>query len=514
MTSRMMLNKSGNGWKGASFSTEALKAFVAPPASADRDVTNDKDILVRRSRQLFQNNSFSGALINAFGTNVVGTGIKPRPDLKQIELLGISQDDAEQWCRRTFDLFQLWAKSKKCDAEHKNNFYELQDLALKTQMVGGDCFALTKFDSNLSPFGLSVKLLESDRCQNPIGQMPSDRLTEGVEVDENGSPVAYHFTKKPIFSIDNYSEFVDSVRVPAFDSWGNPNVIHLFTADRTDQRRGVPVLAPIILQMKQQERYQDAELMSAVVSAMFTAFITSNSTESPDTFLGNVLDENRIEPVGRNDNAMNTRSAVEMSPGGIVELEAGEDVKFANPNRPNANYTPFVEGIFAEASARLGISFELVLKKFNSSYNAVRASILESKKTFDRCKMNFVSDFCQPIYEKWLTQSVLLGIIDAPGFFDDPIKRELWCGCRWISDACFLLDPLKETQAIKQQLDEQLIDRDTACAMVNGGDYERVANKLAEEKRLRSEIGLQEPGTINKTESFSVATDDVNESDL
>lgn len=505
--------KSGNGWKGASFVTEALKAFFASPASADRDIVNDKEILVRRSRQLFQNNSFSGALIKSFDTNVVGTGIKPRPTLTLHEILGISHDEAEEWSRRTFDLFNIWANSKNCDAEKKNSFYELQDLALKTQLICGDCFALTKYKVGNTPFGMSVKLMESDRCTNPFGIMDSDKLAEGVEVDLDGAAVAYHFTRKPAWGIDNYTNMLETIRVPAFDSFGCPNVIHLFTSDRTDQRRGIPLLAPIILQMKQQERYQDAELMAAVVSAMFTAFITSNSTESADTFLGNVLDAERTEPT-HGETGLAAKAAVEMSPGGIVELEAGEDVKFANPNRPNANYTPFVEGIFAEAAARCGISFELVLKKFNSSYNAVRAAVLESKKTFDKVKMNFVSDFCQPIYEKWLTQAVVLGIVEAPGFFEDPIKRALWSGCRWISDAAFLLDPLKETEAIKKQLDEQLIDRDTACAMVNGGDYERVAKRLAEEKRLRAEIGLQEPGTINKTESFSVSTDDVNQSDL
>lgn len=509
---RLSIN-SGVGWKGASSMTEALKAFFAPRSSADRDIVHDKDILVRRSRQLFQNNSFSGALINSFNTNVVGTGIKPRPNLSRLEILGITQEQAEEWCRRTFDLFTLWAGSKKCDAEKKNNFYELQDLALKTQLIGGDCFALMKYRADNQPFGLSVKLMESDRCMNPFGVFETDKVCEGVEVDDDGAAVAYHFTKKPAWGIDNYTDFVDCVRVPAFDAFGCPNVIHLFTADRTDQRRGVPLLAPIILQMKQQERYQDAELMAAVVSAMFTAFITSNSTEQADSFLGNVLEDERVEKT-HGETGLAAKAAVEMSPGGIVELEAGEDVKFANPNRPNANYSPFVEGIFAEAASRCGISFELVLKKFNSSYNAVRAAILESKKTFDRVKMNFISDFCQPIYEKWLTHAVLLGIVEAPGFFEDPIKRALWSGCRWISDAAFLLDPLKETQAIKQQLDEQLIDRDTACAMVNGGDYERTANSLAKEKRLRAEIGLQEPGTINKTESFSVATDDVNQSDL
>lgn len=500
--------KSGSGWKGASVMTEALKAFFATPASADLNISTDKDILVRRSRQLFQNNSFSGALINSFGSNVIGTGIKPRPTLKQIEILGISQDEAEKWCRKTQDFFTIWAESKKCDAERKNDFFELQDLAFKTQLIGGDCFALTKYSALNLPFGMSIKLMESDRVQNPFGLMDSDKLTAGVEVDDNGAVTAYHFTKKPTWGVDNFSDFVDTIRVPALDAWGNPNVIHLFTADRTDQRRGIPILAPVIAQMKQQERYQDAELMAAVVSAMFTAFITSNSQDVADPFMGDVPAENRVEPMN------NQKAAVELSPGGIVELRAGENVTFANPNRPNANYTPFVEGIFAEAAARCGISFEVVLKKFNSSYNAVRAAILESKKTFDKAKQNFVSDFCRPIYEKWLTQAIMTGVIDAPGFFDDPIKRSLWLGCRWISDAAFLLDPLKETQAIKQQLDEQLIDRDSACAMVAGGEYERTALELAKEKRLRNSIGLPEPGTINKTESFSVSTDDVNQSDL
>lgn len=508
VNARFPYSRSGSGWKGASFITEALKAFFASPSSADRDLSTDRDILVRRSRQLFQNNSFSGALISSFGSNVIGTGIKPRPTLKQLEILGISQEQAEAWCRKTQDLFSLWADSKKCDAERKNDFYELQDLAFKTQLIGGDCFAITKYSALNLPFGMSIKLMEADRCQNPFGIMDTDRLAQGIEVDEDGAVSAYHFTKTPAWSIDHYSDYIDDVRVPALDMFGNPNVIHLFTSDRTDQRRGIPILAPVILQMKQQERYQDAELMAAVVSAMFTAFITSNSTEVTDPLMGNVPVEERTESPSL------ANAAVELSPGGIVELRSGEDVKFANPNRPNANYSPFVEGIFAEAASRCGISYELVLRKFNSSYNAVRAAILESKKTFDKCKHNFVSDFCRPIYEKWLTQNIVTGNIEAPGFFDDPIKRSLWLGCRWISDAAFLLDPQRETAAIKQQLDEQLIDRDTACAMISGGEYERVANALAKEKRLRSEIGLQEPGTISKTESFSVATDDVNQSDL
>ena len=223
----------GIAWKGASIVTEALRAFFAPNGSADRDIAADLDILRRRSRQLFQNNTFSRAMISSFDTNVVGTGIKARPVLMRPEMLGLTSEDAEDWADKTKVLFNLWATDKKCDAEKTNNFMQLQDLALKTSLLGGDCFALSCFDKSFESFGMNIKLLEGERCQNPIGQMNCDAIAEGIEVDRNHAPVAYHFTQKPVWSFDDYTNFVDSVRVPAFDAFGNPNVIHVFTSDRT-----------------------------------------------------------------------------------------------------------------------------------------------------------------------------------------------------------------------------------------------------------------------------------------
>lgn len=507
----------GSAWKGASAVTEALRAFYAPNGSADRDISMDLDVLRRRSRQLFQNNTFSRAMISSFTTNVVGTGIKARPTLKQWEILGLTQEEAEKWNRKAQDLFELWAGSKKCDAERKNDFAQLQDLALKTALLGGDCFALGCYNKNLDPFGLNIKLLEGERCQNPLGALDSDALTEGVEVDRNGAPKAYHFTTKPVWSIDEYTDYVDAIRVPAFDSFGNPNVVHIFTSDRTDQRRGVPMLAPVILQLKQQERYQDAELMAAVISACFTAVLENNVPEEAEDLYGNVPESERVEKTDDKytvDPWQGTRPALEMKPGAVWSLAQGQKISSLNPQRPNVNYQPFVESIFAEAAAACGVSFEVVLRKFNSSYNSVRAAILESRKTYERMRHDFVSDFCQPIYEKWLADAVVTGILEAPGFFENPVKRALWSGCRWVGNAAFLLDPKKETDAIKMQIDEQLIDRDTACAMINGGEYEVVARGHAKELAIRKELDIGEPGSVSKTENFSVSTDDTDESSL
>lgn len=71
-----------------------------------------------------------------------------------------------------------------------------------------------------------------------------------------------------------------------------------------------------------------------------------------------------------------------------------------------------------------------------------------------------------------------------------------------------MLDPTKETQAIIMQLDNQLIDRDTACRKICGQEYSVIAQKLSEERKLRVKFDLPEPGTVSKTESVSIQEPD------
>src|SRR5690606_15023465 len=98
------------------------------------------------------------------------------------------------------------------------------------------------------------------------------KMVAGVEMDRDGRPVAYHFTKAHPGDMSERGAR-EWTRVPAFDADGQPLVKHLFFRRRPGQTRGVPDLATVIEPFKQMERYSEAELQAAVISAMFTAFV-------------------------------------------------------------------------------------------------------------------------------------------------------------------------------------------------------------------------------------------------
>lgn len=488
-------------YHGASHRREAMKTWHPSRGSADRDVVSSLETLRVRSHDLVRNVPVAAAAILTMTTNVVGCGIKPRPRV-QADLLGITQEQADKFEHRARILWELWANSKNADAERKSTFYQLQDLALRTRLVSGNCFALTPFRAVPAwPFGLAVKLMDGDRCRNPTGTLDSDRIAGGVEVDAMGAPVAYHFAVRPPNGLLGDSTVVETIRVPAFgETTGRPLVLHLMEQDRPDQRLGVPWLAPVVEVIKQAGRYQDAEVMAAVVSGMFTVFVKTASG-SPD-WQGNVP-AGELERLGVNTGSR-SGGEIGLKYGGVVDLAEEESLEFANPTRPNPNYEPFTSAIFREITAGLGVPVEHVLKKSDSSYTAARFASLEGWKTYRRSRADLCSDFCQPIYETALGEFIALGLLDAPGFFEDSLRRAAWSAALWVGEAPGQLNPVVETQAMKLQVDEQFMDRATAALSLTGEDYHRVVRGLAQEAQLRLDNGVQDPGSVTKSASVTV----------
>lgn len=496
----------GYSESGASVTRRALKGFTPNSSSPNEDINYNNRTLRQRSRMLYMSSPVATSAINTNRTKVVGVGLSLKASIDR-ETLGLSPDEARDWQKKTELEFRLWAARKQnCDALGLNNFYGLQQLAMKSWLMNGDAFALLKraAPTASNPYSLRIHLIEADRVCTPDmynrgmvslgltnGVVPEgkpgagNRIYDGVEVDRDGRVTAYHVCS--VYPDEITADKKEWIRVTAYGAeTGMPNILHIMDSERAEQYRGVPYLAQVIEPMLQMRRYTESELMAAIIQSFFTAWIETNTDSGEIPF--NEVGGGDINGIPSQNPEENNRSysdsEYEMGPGTVLHLGEGETVKFGSPNIPTAGFDAFMKTICRMIGAALEIPSEVLLKEFNSNYSASRAAILEAWEAFRMRRTWFVDDFCQPVYELWLSEAIARGRLKAPGFFENPLLREAWSGARWIGPVQGSLDPQKEANASILLISHGLKTHEQVAREIGGGDWTENAEQLARENEM------------------------------
>ena len=432
-------------------------------------------------------------------TNVVGNGLRLKSTINR-EVLGLTPEAAEAWQKRTEAEFSLWAEHRDaCDATGVNDFYGLQQLAMLSWPMSGDCFALVKryAPTILRPYSLRLHLLEADRVRTPVDSntIPilsttgkaknGNTIYDGVEVDSNGCIVAYHIANThPYEGVLTPTKFQ---RVEAYGAHtGLPNILHIMDSERPEQYRGVPYLAQVIEPLLQMRRYTEAEITAALVQSFFTAFIKTEAGASDMPF--NEAGGDGHQEVSRDPNDY------EMGPGQVNIMEPGEDVTFGSPTHPNTGFEVFMRALCEQVGAAMEIPADLLMMSFNASYSASRAALLEAWKAFRMRREWLTKSFCRPVYEIWMTEAVARGRIIAPGFLTDPLVRQAYLQSEWIGPSQGQLDPTKEVAAAVTAIENGLSTREAEAIRLNGSEYSANVDKLRlENQRLREANGAGTP---------------------
>lgn len=488
---------------GASLVRRALRAFIPSSSSPVEDIDWNNKTMRQRSRMLYMSAPVATSAINTMRTKSVGVGLKLSCAIDR-EMLGMSPEAARDWEKKTEAEFLLWAgKRENCDALGLNNFSALQQLAFLSWCQSGDCLALLKHTetTNLNPYSLRLHLVEADRVCTPhdgIGWIAErtegvvqegqpgagNAIHDGVEVDKDGKVVAYHVCNMHPNQVLLNKER-KWTRVLAFgEKTGLPNVLHVMSAERPDQYRGVPYLAKVIEPLLQMRRYTESELMAALIQSFFTAFVQTETdptkmpfSETGESSIAGVPGEN---PQGVSDGD----NDYELGPGTVNHLKPGENIIFGNPNIPTAGFDGFMKSICKQIGAALEIPYDVLMKEFNASYSASRAALLEMWEAVKMWRAWFVDDFCQPTYEVWLAEAVARGRIKAPGFFDDPRIRMAWCGANWIGPVAGQIDPKKEAEADILLINRGIKTHEQVTREKTGGDWNLNVEQLARETEL------------------------------
>jgi capsid protein len=501
---RAIIQDFGYGEHGASRHKKSMAGWLTQTGGPDADIVVNAPLLRERSRDLAMGDPIATGALKTIRTNEIGVGLRLNSKI-DAEYLNLTDDQALLWEANVEREFRLWASTPSCDAARRFNFGEIQELARLSQLMSGDVFALLPAIERAGErYDLRIKLLEADRVCDPFPYPVGRNVLGGVEVDGDGAPVAYYVAQVhpgdalvpfgfgslpfggaapvpvPFFGPTAAASLINKWdRVESFGASGRRLVLHLMEAERPDQRRGVPLLAPVMEQLKQLSRYTHAELMAAVVSGFFTAAITSE--RSAVGLGGPTIPSTDVIPQQQDDRS------VQLGNGAVVQLLPGEKMEAIDPSRPNAGFEPFVRAVCQQIGAGIGLPYEVLLKQFTSSYSASRGALLEAWKTFVVGRGRLISRFCQPVYEQWLEEAVARGYISAPGFFTDAAVRAAWCGAEWYGPTQGQLDPVKEVQAAEMRVASGFSTRARETAELTGGNWEQM-NKIRErEERLRRE---------------------------
>ncbi len=488
------VTNSGYSHGGASRRRTWAKEWRSESGSAKSDIEENRKLLRERSRDLFMNAPLATGAVKSSRTSCIGPGLMPKPKI-DYEFLGITQEEANRIQRLIKKEFAIWAESTLCDNNDLNNFYELQQVVFSDWLNNGEEFVLIKYGKPLKymPYQLRLSLVEADRvCTegNYDGGYDGydkkakngNTIINGVETDEAGKVVAYHIASR--FPGEYGSGSLKWARVEKRGAkTGNPNILHIFNAERAGQYRGVPFLAPVIQTLKQLTRYTEAEIMAAVVNSLFGIFITTKAGEEIEGFGGN--GEEAEEKEG--DVPGVDEDKIKVGTGTVTFLREGEEVKAVESAHPSNNYDAFVNSMALQLGAALEIAPEVLLKKFSNNFSSSKGALNETWKSFKMYRKWFIDDFCQEIYVLWFNEAVSKGRINAPGYFNNILVKKAYTNATWNGPAQGHLNPVQEVTAAIQKIQNGLSTHEDECTSMNGSDYEDNIRTLKTENILLAE---------------------------
>lgn len=490
---------SGYSESGASHEKTSMKSWNATSESPQRDIDENLATLRKRSRSLIMNAPVARSAVNIKRTNTVGAGLRVKPKI-DYEYLGMQREEADRLKKEIEREFNFWASSKLCDSSGQNDFFELQQIAFYSWMSNGECFIIPRYGEKerQMPYQLRIRLIEADRISDPntygedyvymkrVNPKTKNKIVNGIEIDDNGKVAAYFICN----GYPNDDMVKEWVRVEAYGkNTGNPNILHLYSAERAEQYRGVPMLAPVIETVKQLTRYSEAEIMAAVINGLFAVMITTQAGTGNVDFGGEDEEEEEQQK----------NREINLGNGTINYLGPGESVEMVDAKRPNVNFDSFTSSLCKYIGAALEIPYDVLMMCFNASYSASRAAMMQLWKSIEMCRSWFVADFCQPIYELFLSEAVATGRIHCPGFFLDPLIRYAYCKSQWSGPSIGQLDPVKEAEGAILRINNGLSTREKEAIGINGTDFDENINQLMIENQKMKEA-FEEEGESDGTD--------------
>ena len=424
-------------------------------------------IIRRRCREGSKNDPYIVRALQLYKNNIVGAhGIKLTMDVA-----GANDETDMQTSDRIEKAWKLWSESPEyCDVEGGKTLTAILNLAVTNWKLEGEALIQFAHDEE-NPFGISLRVLRPDALALDLIRPDTDEenaIYNGVEVDKVGRPVGYWF-RRQILPNGQFTGL--AYRVPA------RQILHLFTQDESDQRRGVPVFASVLKDLRILHAYTIAELIAARVDAARTG--SWKQDEAGDTSkLGKF-----IPGIGLTQNT---------EPGEDRIIPYGWDYKPDAPTRPNGAYGPFNKAQMRRISSGLNLSYPTLSNDLEGvSYSSIRAGTLEDREVYMGMQTEVIDKLLRPLFRRrdgWLDAYLAsdkarragLSVADA----DRIREADTWLPRRWE-----WVDPQSEAAA-KEIAVKHHWTTDSEIAAEAGKDYFENIETARQETEWKKDKGV------------------------
>ena len=376
--------------------------------------------LREQARHLEQNHDLVRGAIGILIANIVGpNGITVEPQPRRQDR-SIDTDFAAQ----ILDLYNDWSARPEVTWEH--DWPSAQRLSCRTWIRDGEFLAQllsgpmdTLQHGTEVPF--SIELLEADYLPFEHNSFENPVITQGVERNAWGKPIAYHvFRAHPGDMYRLPLQLYDLKRISA------DRIIHPKLVDRFSQARGVTALASVLMRLDDIKDYEESERIAAKVAASMAAVIKKGT---PDMYVAGDGEDSRD---------------IRFRAGSILTgLLPGESIETIDSNRPNPNLVTYRDGQLKAVSSGIGVNASSLSKNYNGSYSSQRQELVEGWSNYLTIQNEFTARFVRPIYEQFITTAVLSGKLRIPSHIQPrSVLRAIYQGPQmpWI-------DPQREAKA-------------------------------------------------------------------
>lgn len=422
--------------------TDELSPNAANSATIRKTIRN-------RARYEIANSPVARGIVRTIAHDLIGRG--PR--------LQLQTTDAE--LNRVLELhWSDWSAAIRLGAKLRTS--------VKAKVSDGESFGLLITNGKLDlPSQVDVRLIECERVCTPhyTGVVTDERkAVDGITFDEFGNPETYHVLQKHPGAADATGTLAKSDPIPA------ASMLHWFTAERPEQRRGVSDIMSSLSLFGQLRRFILATLTSAETAADLSIVMKTNA------------------PAGQEAAEVDPWVTMDLEPNTAMFAPEGWEPSQLKAEHPNEVFAPFRRAIINEAGRPLSMPYNIAACD-SSDYNYASGRLDHQTyfKAIDAEQGDLERVILDPLFAAWLYELLRNRYTGLGG----QLERMRWPH-EWIWGGREHVDPAKEAVAQDRRL--KSLTTNLSIEYARGGlDWEEQLQQRAREFKLCEELGLPIP---------------------